>query len=515
MAGGKPIDVVIDTDVDGVVSGAGKVVASFEDIQDAFKEITQASGHTSKDMQDDAKDAAKKIDRDLTQALDNVKDDSKDAGKAVGKHIKDGADKAGEGFDELKDESKSTAKEAAASFGSIEDAADALQEVAANAFSGFGPAGMAAGIVAAAGIGLAISALQDNADKINENKEKILGLAQTIKDNGGVFRESDYIQSMDDYGFAIQDTKEWFEVFQKDAVSGFEQMRDSAEKAGVGIGDVFKGQFGSLGESKAVLGDLEAKLATLESQTKDSGTAVDDFGRSIDLTDPAIRKAIDGNKELSDKVRNHIRDLEAANEIERIRKEAIEGTTQAIKEDIDAVDERAGHLRDAQSSEMDYLDGVDNLTQKLKDNGATLDINSGKGRDNRRAVLDQAAAIKQVADDSIDAGGKIGDVTKKFEAQKNQLINQVMPAFGGSREKAKAYIDTIIQTPKSVSTAVKVTGIAEAEAQVRKFTDVGRHIYVNFETGDTFSVDNYIQGMKAGVTVPVGFAARGKPALAP
>jgi hypothetical protein len=513
MAGGKPIDVVIDTDVSGVVKGADSVVTSLDDIQDAFKEIVKKSDGASKDMQDDAEDAAKKIDRDLTKALEEVEDQSKTSGKAVGKHIKDGTDKAGEGFDELKDESKSTAKEAAASFGSIEDAADALQEVAANAFAGFGPAGMAAGLVAAAGIGLAISALQDNADKINENKEKMLGLAQTIRENGGALRQSDMIQAMDDYGFAIQDTKEWWEIFQDDAVSGFEKIRDGAKNAGVGIGDAFKGQFGTLEDSKALLQKLDGQIQTLEASTKDGTVAVDDYGRTIDLTDPAVQKAIQGKKDLSEKTRQHISDLEAANEIERIHKEAIEGTTQAIKEDIEATEQRSDAQKTAQSSEMDYYASVDDTTAKLKENGATLDVHTAKGRENRQAILDQASAIEQMAKDQIDAGGKTEDVTKKFQAQKDALINQVMPAFGGSREKAAAYINKILETPKTISTAVHVTGIAEAEAKVRGFTDVGRHITVNFQTGSTYSVDNYIQGMKAGVTVPVDFAARGKPAI--
>lgn len=507
MAGGKPIDVVIDTDVDGVVKGAEKVADSFEEIQDSLKDTAKASDKAADQMEDDFQDAAKKIDRDLTRALEEVEDQAKSSGKAIGKHVKDGADKASDGFDELKDESKSTAKEAAASFGSIEDAAGALQEVAANAFAGFGPAGMAAGALAAVGIGLAMSALEDNAEKINENKQKMLDLAQTIRDNGGVLTEAQYISNMEEYGYAIQDTKEWFEIFQEDAVSGFEKLKEIADETGVSTKQIFKGAFGDLKTSQTELDAVNRKIQEL----KDKKDAL--FNTTGAVLDPVDSETLTSLESYKGLIQDNITKQEGAIETEKLRKQAIEGTTAAIKEDIEALELHTDAVKNAESSEMDYLDGVDALNGKLKENGATLDINSEKGRENRRAVLDQASAIEQVAKDSIEAGGNIGDVTKKFEAQKEALIKQVMPAFGGSREKAKAYIDTVLGTPKSVSTAVKVTGIAEAEAQVRAFTNTGRHIQVNFQTGSTYSVDNYIQGMKAGVTVPVDFAARGKPAI--
>ncbi|MFE5839134.1 hypothetical protein [Arthrobacter sp. NPDC056493] len=178
-----------------------------------------------------------------------------------------------------------------------------------------------------------------------------------------------------------------------------------------------------------------------------------------------------------------------------------------------AIEAHTDAMKDSKSSHLDYLDNVDSLTESLKTNGATIDENSQKGRDNQRAILDVASAIEEQASKSLEAGENTDSVTKKFEAQRNALVNQVMPAFGGSRDKAQAYIDTILKTPNAVNTNVVVHGIPQAEAQVRNFVNTGRHITVNFQTGSTYSVDNYIQGMKAGVTVPVDFAARGKPAI--
>lgn len=507
MAGGRPIEIPITVDADGAEKGVSKVADAFDEVEDSLKDLAKAGDKASDSLEDDMSDAAKKIDRDLTKALESVQDEAKASAKSIGKNVKDGTDKAGEGFDELKDESKSTAKEAAASFGSIEDAAGALQEVAANAFSGFGPAGVAAGIVAAAGIGLAMSALTDHAEKVNENKEKMLDLAQTIRDNGGVLRQSDYIQAMEDYSYAIQDSKEWFEIFQEDAVSGFEKIKKISDETGVSTKQIFKGAFGDLKSSQTELDAVNRKIQEL----KDKRDAL--FNTEGAVLDPVDATTLSSLESYRGLIEDNVRKQQGAIETEKLRKQAIEGTTQAVKEDIEALELHTDAVKGSISSELDYLDGVDNLTEKLTTNGATLDKNTAKGRENQRAVLDQASAIEQVAKDSIDAGGEIGAVTKKFEAQKDALITQVMPAFGGSRDKARAYIDTILATPKSVSTAVRVTGIAEAEAQVRAFTNTGRHIQVNFQTGSTYSVDNYIQGMVRGVTVPVDFAARGKPAI--
>jgi hypothetical protein len=502
---GKPIDIPIKIDADAD-KGASEITDALSNIEDSLKDVDKASDKTSKALEDDFEDAGKKIDRDLTKALKEVKDESKSTGKAIGKNVKDGTDKAGEGLGELKDESKSTAKEAAASFGSIEDSIDALQEVAANAFVGFGPAGMAAGLIAAVGIGLAVSALQDNADKINENKDKMLDLAKTIKDNGGALREADYIQSMEDYGFAIQDTKEWFEIFQKDAVSGFEELRNQSDKTGVSLGDIFKGRFGSLQDAQKVYGQLQNKLKDLQSQTRGNALTEAEFGGSFDNSNVAILEQLKHTQGLSDKVRDHIQQLEDANEIERIRKESIKNTTQATLEDVAAIEKRTDAVKNSINTELDSIEATQAVTESIQTNGATLDKNTESGRANIRAILDAASSYEEQARASLEAGESTDSVTAKFEAQKNTLITQVMPAFGNSRAAAENYINTILRTPPTVNTRVNITGLPQAEAELRNFTSAGRHLYIDVH-GNTQSVQNSIAALN-GTRISVDVAPR-------
>lgn len=461
MAGGKPIETVITTDVDGVIKGAEKVADSFSDIQGSLTDTAKASDKTSEQMQDDVKDAAKVIDRDLTKALDEVQDKAKATGRTVGKEVKDGTDKAGEGFSELKDESASTAKEAAASFGSIEDAADAMQEVIANAFVGFGPAGMAAGIIAAAGIGLAVSALQDNADKINENKDRVVDMAKAIADNGGVLRQSDYIQAMEDYGYSIVDTKEWLDIFQEDAITGFEKMSQLSKDSGIDLKTAMDGAFGSSKDAERGLEIVNKKLQDL----KDKKEAV--YNTTGSILEPVDGQALTSLDELKTKMEDNIKNQRIAEEMEKARRAAIEGTVEATLEDVAALEKRNGLLQDGVTSELDYRDQVDQTNKTIEENGKTLDINTQAGRDNQRALIDQSDAALQMATSQLTAGTSADTVAASLASQREALLLQ-LDAMTGSRAESERLAASLGLIPTEVITEVKTNGAVESKAEIDK-----------------------------------------------
>jgi hypothetical protein len=438
-------------DVSKFIKGTDNVGEALEAISDDLTDVAKTSDKAldsvGKDLEGVTKDA-QDMDKKTEQAFKNMGENARETGKDTGRYIKDGTDKGKDGFNDLKEESASTAKEAAASFSSIEDAASSLQEIAANAFVGFGSAGMAAGLVAAAGIGLAISALTDNADKINENKEKMMDLAQTIKDNGGALGEADYIQQMEDYGYAIQDTKEWFEIFQADAISGFEKLKKITQDTSISTEDLFKGMFGDKDEAVATLEEVQKQLTTLR-EKKDA--VMNLTGSMLDTVDADALKSLE---EAEKGIKDNITAQEGAIAAERTRKDAIKGTTQALKEDIEAIEKHTDAVKGSISSELSYLDSVDDLNAKLTENGAQLDKNTSTGRENIRAVLDQASAIEEMAKDSLAAGESTDSVTAKFQQQKDLLVTQLMPAFGGSRDAAQQYVDTVLKVPGNVKTDV-------------------------------------------------------------
>src|SRR5690349_7362941 len=100
-----------------------------------------------------AKEGAQAGDK-LERTFRDLAKDADSAGRKVGTNLDDGFDKAKRGADDFKDEANSSLRETAASISSVEDGLGAVQEIAANAFVGFGPVGAGAGLVAALGFGL-------------------------------------------------------------------------------------------------------------------------------------------------------------------------------------------------------------------------------------------------------------------------------------------------------------------------------------------------------------------------
>jgi ABC-type transporter Mla subunit MlaD len=526
-----------------------KVVKETKNIGDALEKVADELEDTGKDAKDldtkvsaafksmskDADTAADKMDDSLSGTFRQMGQDAKRAGDDIGREVKSGTDKAGEGLEEMKAESAGTAREAAASFGSIEDSADVLQEVLANAFAGFGPAGMAAGIAAAAGIGLLFSELQGSAEKINENKERMLNLAQTIRDNGGVLTDADYVTQMEEYGYAIQDTKEWWELFQADAVSGFEQLRDLAKETGMSTRDIFRAGFGNKDEAKKTLDDVNKRLEELKgkkealfnmngsiisapeaeelSALERTKTLIEDNIRAQEDAAMVDRIRWEGLNSLTDATIDEAEALRnageskkeaAANEAELAR--YVQGTTEHFRDQADAIEEATDAIKGSITSQLDYMDSVDDLAKKLKDNSNAWDENTAKGRENQRAVIDVAGGIEEMARAALDAGAPVADVTAKFQAQKDALVTQVMPAFGGSREAAQAYIDTILKTPPVAKTRVELDK-EEAERRLKELQSP-RGIPMHISGVDGSAVENYFMSQQ-GRKIFVEFAPRG------
>lgn len=461
MASGKIIETVLTTNVDGIISGAEKVADSYSDIQDSLKDTAKAGDTAFEKLEESAEDAAKVVDRDLTKALKDVEEQAKTTGRTVGKSVKDGTDKAGEGMEELKGESASTAKEAAASFGSIEDAADAMQEVVANAFVGFGPAGTAAGILAAAGIGLAVSALQDNAEKINENKERVVDMAKTIAENGGALRKADYIQAMEDYGYSIVDTKEWLDIFQEDAITGFEKMAQLSKDSGIDLKTAFDGAFGSSKDAEKGLELVNKKLGDL----KEKKEAV--YNTTGSILDPVDGQALTSLDELRVKMEDNIKNQRIAEEMEKARRAAIEGTVEATLEDIAALEKKNGLLQDGVTSELDYRDQVEQTNKAIADNGATLDINTQAGRDNQRALIDQSDAALQMAQSQLTAGTSADTVAASLAGQREALL-VTLDAMTGNRAESEKLAASLGLIPNEVITEVKTNGAVESKAEIEQ-----------------------------------------------
>lgn len=186
--------IVIDflANVKGLLKGTDDAEKAFADVADSLDDLVRSGdkagdklGDGIKDGADDAERAVEQLEPKFKDLADVSRRESKQAGDALGTNIKRGTTEAEGGLKDFKEESASTAKESAASFdGSAESIVDAFQEVAANAFIGFGPAGLVAGLAAAAGIGLVSAEIVNGTELGEEIKQKIADLTTELITSG-------------------------------------------------------------------------------------------------------------------------------------------------------------------------------------------------------------------------------------------------------------------------------------------------------------------------------------------
>ncbi|MCG2801458.1 MAG: hypothetical protein L6311_05085, partial [Cellulomonas sp.] len=150
-------------------------------------------------------------------------------GTSLGDSVKRGAKDADEGVSALKENTAQNAKEMGASFQDVGSVLDGLQGLAAEALEGFGPAGIAAGVAMAAGIGIAQQALQASADKVNEIKESAAALAKDSSTQTTAERVQAIGEQLDDVLYTIRDVKSWWEIWQNTAVTAAEQVAAAAD----------------------------------------------------------------------------------------------------------------------------------------------------------------------------------------------------------------------------------------------------------------------------------------------
>jgi len=172
--------------------------------------------------------------------------------------------------------------------GSAQSIADAFQGLAAEAFEGFGPAGVAAGVAAAVGLGAAAAALQQAAEDAQEAVDTTHDLADALRETGGA--ASEVADSMKD----IVDEKQWFEYWQNLPVDRLHSYADAVRLAGVSWDDM---RLAAMGNEDA-LARVNTQLETAKNTTKDFydlqtlTTAKD----SIDRQAEAYRNATEWNK---------------------------------------------------------------------------------------------------------------------------------------------------------------------------------------------------------------------------
>ncbi|KLN34570.1 hypothetical protein FB00_11220 [Cellulosimicrobium funkei] len=444
----------------------GDVDKSFEDVADAAKDAGRDIDNKFTEKVDDAQDSARDLERKFKDAFDNVEKNADNAGDKIGKSAKDGFNRAKEGADEFKDSARQSAEEAASSFdGSLEGIADSAQEILSEAFAGFGPAGAAGGLIAAMGLGLAMTKLQEAADKINELKEETGDLALEFKEAGGRLAEMDLVAKFDEWLVAIEDTKQAWEFWQDDAITNLDNLNVALEGTGVSLGDLYnafsEGDTSTLEEYVERLKEVNRELVPEGHQA--NTVAINDEYQARKNAISELEKEIEKRQEAED-VAYDMRAAEEGVTVEVIKQR------DAMQERNAAMEEAAELNRGMIDSELDFLDTLDETTAKLQENAeAGWDKNTAAGRENLRALGDISEGALQYADSITEAGGS--------QEQANAVINQgrerliaAAQQLGMTREQAESYATSLGLIPKEVDT----TANAHTQTAEEQLNNVAR-----------------------------------------
>lgn len=302
------------------------VIAPLEDADKALEELGRTGDRELAEVEDAMEDAR----RDTEKFEESIKDVS-DAltrvgrkGRDTGADLDDGFDKAKQGAADFRDEANSTAREAAASFdGSAESIGGAFQEVAANAFAGFGPAGAAAGLAAAAGIGLTMAAFEASNEASEKAKEKAAEWADAYIEAGTrILSASQVIEGVQ---AIVTDPEQ------------YQEAKDNAREWGVETSIALLAMAGDANALAEAQSSLKERVAEYkQAQTDSNGATLEAQGELQKLRND-LTNGEQAMKDLTDSQAIGAQSADAYSESLRLLAENTAGTTAKVDEFGDTV----------------------------------------------------------------------------------------------------------------------------------------------------------------------------------
>ena len=150
----------------------------------------------------------------------------------------------------------------------------------------------------------------------------------------------------------------------------------------------------------------------------------------------------------------------------------------AAKTTLDGIVESLGILNhealDARTANRGFEQGWDDLEAALKANGKTLDAGTEKGRKNQQALDDQAASLETLTqaqlNDARINGKSTTDILANYTKQRQALIDMAI-RFGMTEKEAQNYVNTLLKTPKQLTTDVQLSGLEAARRGITDLTD--------------------------------------------
>lgn len=397
--------------------------------------------------------SAEKMERSFRDALDAANQGAGGSSpfRKIGDDADEGFRRAGEGAEEFRDEANSTAREAAASFdGSAESIGDAFQEVAANAFAGFGPAGAAAGLAIALGMGAAFSAFQKSKEEAQAFREEVgeaVGELNSIKYDGVSAIEAlrdrmrELVESAEEGAVSLEDIKTLAEgIGQESNFDDFVQAIAGSPEAFEASREAIERFIQSQEAADALAAD-ESRINVRSVQARELLKIIEEEGAARD--EAAEQQRLIEEAGLADVQRRVEEEERAAERIEEVRQRDLE--------------EEEAHLEGLRELNQQRADDVTTVTEAWSEHFAKITEDDKITNEELNASLDQM----------------IEDQTQKIAnwtwATANLTQEQMLAleAFGDDRHQV---IETLMNTPPDLRQQtldkLQVAGERMSQAQV-------------------------------------------------
>lgn len=130
--------------------------------------------------------------------------------------------------------------------------------------------------------------------------------------------------------------------------------------------------------------------------------------------------------------------------------------------------------RSAYDGQIAFESALDGLTEAFKKNGDTLNLNTDAGRKNGTAMSQAAKAHDEMVTAGLAAGESLASMTGKSDKLRGTMMRLATDAFDGNKRKAREYVTTLLGTPGSIKTLVKlerqqaIKGLQSVEAAIKK-----------------------------------------------
>ena len=420
------------SDVRDFLRGTSDVEEALDDVVDSLEDVSKDGDKAAEKLADSFKDNMKEVSRA-----------AREAGDGIGSDLNRGTKKAEEGLDDLKKNSESNAKEVTASFdGSVESIVDGFQGLAAEAFEGFGPAGLIAGAALAAGIGLATAEFQKSEEAAQKAKERVADLGTAFIESGADIAQVE----------AFQEALKGIITNADDAAVKVDDLRKLTKKYGDQVPSVAEFATAYAGNADAiesVTEQLEAAIKAEEDKTFKTKAGADASREKQEAYQGEIDK-LQGIQEEAELAAQIEEEWLAAGGAEAQAKADAIGTINAAYDDVvgsilDYKDEETG-LLDTQA----FIDAIKARQDQLKQYQTDL-ASMGLTTEQKAALDDMGIEAASAYLEGIKSG---------TPEQADFLKKSLTEAAKDSSGVAKKEIEKAFEKP----TEAKVKAVAETEA---------------------------------------------------